>query len=64
MGVPAEWVPVLHKVGVYTVELLAAVDKAAKLQQELQGVNKKYKLELAAPSIDQIEGWIEAAKSK
>ncbi len=64
VGVPAEWVPVLHKVGVYTVELLAAVDKAAKLQQELQGVNKKYKLELAAPSIDQIEGWIEAAKSK
>ena len=61
-GVPAEWVPVLHKDGILTLEALAAVTSAGKLHQELCGLNKKHKLELTNPSQDAVAEWIEAAK--
>lgn len=63
VGVPAEWVPVLHKAGILTVESLAAVTSAGKLHQDICGLNKKFKLELANPAIDTVNGWIEAAKA-
>lgn len=62
--VPAEWVPVLHKAGVLTVEALAATASAGKLHQELCGLNKKHKLELANPSQDTVNQWIENAKKQ
>ncbi|MCH5346010.1 MAG: lysine--tRNA ligase [Muribaculaceae bacterium] len=61
VGVPAEWVAPLYKAGVNTVEQLATVGKAAKLHQELCGINKKYKLELDNPSLDAVTAWVEAA---
>lgn len=61
VGVPEEWVPVLYKLGVLTVEALGAVASAGKLQQDMCGVNKKYKLELKNPSADDVKGWVEAA---
>ena len=61
-GVPAEWVPVLHKDGILTLEALAAITSAGKLHQELCGLNKKHKLELANPSQDAVAEWIDAAK--
>ena len=61
-GVPAEWVPVLHKDGILTLEALAATTSAGKLHQELCGLNKKHKLELTNPSQDAVAEWIEAAK--
>ena len=62
--VPADWVPVLHKAGVLTVEALAATASAGKLHQDLCGLNKKHKLELANPSQDTVNQWIENAKKQ
>lgn len=61
LGVPAEWVAPIQKAGQLTVEALAAV-APGKLQQELIGINKKYKLGLPTPRIEEVTAWIEAAK--
>ena len=57
IGVPAEWVPALQKAGYLTVDTLKEVN-ANKLRQALCELNKKYKLELTNPSVEEIEGWI------
>lgn len=62
IGVPAEWVAPLQKAGVLTVEALASTTAAGKLHQELCGLNKKFKLGLKNPGLDQVTAWIEAAK--
>ena len=61
VGVPEEWVAPLHKLGVLTVEALAAVPSAGKLQQDLCGLNKKFKLGLTAPTVDDVKAWVGAA---
>ena len=63
LGVPAEWVEVVQKAGCLTVEALAAAS-AGKLHQDLCGLNKKYKLELKNPAIDDVKAWIENAATK
>ncbi len=60
-GVPEEWVPALHKLGIYTVEALGNTSSHDKLHQDLCGLNKKYKLELKNPAADEVKQWIEAA---
>ena len=62
-GVAEEWVPALHKLGVLTLQQLAATASAGKLQQDLCGLNKKFKLGLTNPSADDVKGWIAAAAS-
>ena len=61
VGVPAEWVAPMQKAGVVTIEQLAAAS-AGKLHQDMCGVNKKYKLELKNPTVDEVNAWIENAK--
>ncbi|MBO7382226.1 MAG: DUF4332 domain-containing protein, partial [Muribaculaceae bacterium] len=61
VGVPADWVAPLQKAGVLTVEALAAIASAGKLHQELCGINKKFKLELQNPTIEDVTSWIEKA---
>ncbi|MDE6176444.1 MAG: DUF4332 domain-containing protein, partial [Paramuribaculum sp.] len=61
IGVPEEWVAPLQKAGVLTVEALGATASAGKLHQELCGINKKFKLGLNAPTIDDVKAWIAAA---
>lgn len=57
LGVPEEWVPVLQKNGQYlAVDLKDA--NAGRLHQEICGLNKKYKLELKNPSVDEVTEWI------
>ncbi len=63
VGVPAEWVAPLQKVGVLTVDALRGA-VAGKLFQDLCGVNKKYKLGLKNPTPQEIEAWIETVKSR
>ena len=63
IGVPAEWVPAVQKSGCLTVESLAEA-KPGKLHQDLCGLNKKYKLELANPSQEDVAGWVENAGKK
>jgi lysyl-tRNA synthetase class 2 len=60
LGVAQEWVAPLNKAGVLTVEALSRA-VAAKLHQELCGINKKFKLELKNPTLDQVNAWIDAA---
>ena len=60
-GVPEEWVAPLHKLGVLTLQQLAATSSAGKLQQDLCGLNKKFKLELQNPAPDLVKAWITAA---
>ena len=62
-GIPAEWVAPLQKAGYLTVSSLAEA-QPSKLHQELCGINKKYKLNLANPTIDEISAWIERSKNQ
>ena len=62
-GIPAEWVAPLQKAGYLTVSSLAEA-QPGKLHQELCGINKKYKLNLANPTIDEISAWIERSKNQ
>ncbi len=57
IGVPAEWVPVLQKMGYITVD---AVRKLAsgKLFNDLCGFNKKNKLGLKNPTMDEVAKWV------
>ncbi len=58
IGVPAEWVPVLLKMGFNTVEELKAAN-ANKVFNDLGGMRKKLKLEIAMPSRDAVMEWFE-----
>jgi lysyl-tRNA synthetase class 2 len=57
IGVAAEWIPALQKAGYVTVEILKEANPN-KVRQELCEINKKYKLELANPSVEEIASWI------
>lgn len=61
VGVPQQWVAPLHKLGVLTVQQLAATASAGKLHQDLCGLNKKFKLDLSLPAIDDVKSWVAAA---
>ena len=55
-GIAEELVPVLQKVGYYLVSDLKEV-KAQKIQQQIGEVIKKFKLDIAKPSVQDIEAW-------
>ena len=57
IGVDKDWVPALQKAGYVTVDALKEAN-ANKVRQELCELNKKYKLGLENPAVNQIEGWI------
>lgn len=60
IGVPAEWVPVIQKLGFLKVENLATA-KFGKLFNDLCGINKKGKMNLTNPTQDDVKAWIEKA---
>jgi lysyl-tRNA synthetase class 2 len=62
LGVPKELVALIQKAGVLTVEALGEAG-AGKLHQDICGINKKFKMELANPSIDDVKDWVEKAKT-
>ena len=57
VGVPAEWVPVLHKMSLLTVEAMRKV-APGKLFNDLCGFNKKNKLGLKNPTLDEVRSWM------
>ena len=61
LGVPAEWVAPIQKAGFLTVEALGKLDRPGKLFQDLLDINKKYKLSLKVPVVDEVKAWVEAA---
>ena len=58
IGVPAEWVPVIHKAGYLKVGDLKE-SNPNKLFQELCGLNKKHKLGLQNPKPEEVKSWVE-----
>ena len=60
IGVSEQWVPVLNKCGYYLVSDIKNVNPQ-KLQQDVCGVNKKYKLGYDNPKVDEFAAWIEGA---
>ena len=58
VGVPEEWVPVLHKAGYNLVNDLKG-GNAQKIQMEIGGINKKFKLGYTVPSVNEVAAWIE-----
>ncbi len=59
IGVPAEWVPVIQKMGLVTVEAMKKV-AAGKLFNDLCGMNKKHKLGLQNPTAEDVKKWVES----
>lgn len=57
LGIPIELVPLLQKAGYLTVESILS-EKPAKILQLLTEINKKYKLGLEMPSLDDVTLWL------
>ncbi|WP_321518238.1 lysine--tRNA ligase [uncultured Bacteroides sp.] len=57
LGISEDWVPVIQKAGYNMVEDMKGVNPQ-KLHMEICGVNKKYKLELSSPSVNDVAEWI------
>ena len=58
LGIPEEWVAVIQKAGYNMVGDMKDVNPQ-KLHMDICGINKKYKLELANPTVKDVEGWVE-----
>ena len=58
IGVSEEWIPLYNKAGYYLLSDLKDV-KAQKLQQDVCGVNKKYKLGLDNPKVEEFQAIID-----
>ena len=63
IGVAEEWIPLFNKAGYYLLSDLKDV-KAQKLQMDVCGVNKKYKLGLDNPKVEEFQSYIDAAASQ
>ncbi|MBR5893832.1 MAG: lysine--tRNA ligase [Bacteroidaceae bacterium] len=58
IGIPEEWVPVLQKAGYNMVADLKG-GNPQKIQMEIGGINKKYKLGYTVPSVNDVAAWVE-----
>lgn len=57
LGIRAELFPILQKLGIQSVEQLKGM-KASKLFNDVCGMRKKLKLEIANPTQEEVEGWL------
>jgi Lysyl-tRNA synthetase (class II) len=57
LGISEEWAKVIYKCGITTVKQLKEMT-AQKLHPTLCGMNKKHKLGLQNPTIEEINGWL------
>jgi len=58
VGIAVEWAEIIMKMGFKTVKSLSDV-KATKLHQDLCGYNKKNKIGLKNPALDDVKKWTE-----
>jgi lysyl-tRNA synthetase class 2 len=58
IGVPAEWVSVLNKMGFNTIEDLKAANPN-KVFNDLGGMRKKLKLDITIPAKEVVMAWFE-----
>ena len=59
LGISPEWVPAIIKAGYTTVDALKTANPN-KLFNDLCGLRKKMKMEIPAPTLDQVSSWIKA----
>jgi lysyl-tRNA synthetase class 2 len=57
VGVRKELLPILQKMGIRSVEQMKEM-KASKLFNDVCGLRKKMKLEIANPTMEEVEGWL------
>jgi lysyl-tRNA synthetase class 2 len=57
LGIDADWVPVIQKAGYNEVADMKEVNPQ-KLQMDICGINKKYKLGLTNPSVAEVDEWL------
>jgi lysyl-tRNA synthetase class 2 len=57
-GIPAVWITPLRNAGVQTIEDLMSATPT-KLHNTLNGLRKKYKLDVPALQLDEVQNWIE-----
>lgn len=57
-GIPKEFVPIMHKLGINTMEDLKGAN-ANKLFNDVCGMRKKLKLDIKNPSLEDVKNWIE-----
>ncbi|MDH5827062.1 lysine--tRNA ligase [Sphingobacterium sp. SG20118] len=56
LGIPEEWVPVLQKMGFHTIPELKDANPN-KVFNDLGGMRKKMKLDIAMPTMDEVLAW-------
>lgn len=59
VGIDKTWAPLLQKAGYLTVADLAG-KAPGKVMQQMMDINKKYKLGLQIPALEEISKWVEA----
>ena len=62
LGVPEDWVAVIQKAGYNLVSDMKDVNPQ-KLHMDICGINKKYKLELANPTVNEVADWVGRIKN-
>ncbi|MBP7180253.1 MAG: lysine--tRNA ligase [Dysgonomonadaceae bacterium] len=62
LGIPEVWISPLQRAGYNEVAALKGANPN-KIHQELCELNKKYKLELNNPSLEEVKSWIESASA-
>jgi lysyl-tRNA synthetase class 2 len=58
LGIGADWVPVFYKAGYNLIEDMKGVNPQ-KLQMDICGINKKYKLGLTNPTVAEVGEWLD-----
>jgi len=58
LGVFAEWIEPLQKLGYTTIEKIKALEKSGKLHQEMMGYHKKNRLEIGTVTVEDVNSWI------
>ena len=57
LGIAEDWVSLIQKAGYNLLSDMKAVNPQ-KLQMDICGINKKYKLGLKNPTVDEVAGWV------
>ena len=62
LGIPEDWVAVIQKAGYHLVSDMKDVTPQ-KLHMDICGITKKYKLELANPTVNEVADWVGRIKN-
>ena len=62
LGIPEDWVAVIQKAGYNLVSDMKDVNPQ-KLHMDICGINKKYKLDLANPTVNEVADWVGRIKN-